>query len=86
MLCSGQRKRKVSLGAAACAGKSNKVKVGALSWVRVLRLVFAVDVSKCPRCGADLEIITAVLDTEQISRYLKYLGRPQHRRPEPASR
>ncbi len=29
-----------------------------------------------PRCGADLEIISAVLDTEQISRYLKYVGMP----------
>ncbi len=86
ILYPGQRKRKVSVGATPCAGESNKVKVGDLSWARLLRRVFAVDVSKCPRCGADLEIISAVLDGDQISRYLKYLGRPQRLRPEPASR
>ncbi len=53
--------------------KSDKVKVGALSWARVLRRVLAVDVFKCPRCGAVLEIISAVLDPVQISRYLKYV-------------
>jgi hypothetical protein len=29
-----------------------------------------------PRCGADLEIISSLLDPEQISRYLKYVGMP----------
>jgi hypothetical protein len=75
-LCPGQRKRKVSVAATPGAGRSNRVKVGAGSWARLLRRVFAVDVSKCPRCGADLEIISAVMDPEQISRYLKYVGMP----------
>ncbi|MCX6128493.1 MAG: transposase, partial [Proteobacteria bacterium] len=81
ILCPGQRKRKVSVGAAPCAGKSNKVKVGGGSWDRLLRKVFSVDVSKCPRCGADLQIISAVLDSEQISRYLKYVGMPAAQPP-----
>jgi len=62
ILCPGQRKRKVSVGAIPCAGKSNKVKASGVSWARLLRRVFSVDVSKCPRCGADLKIISAVLD------------------------
>ena len=57
-------------------GGSKKVKVGIGSWARLLRRVFAVDVSNCPRCGSDLEIISAVLDAEQIARYLKYVGMP----------
>jgi len=74
ILCPGQRKRKVSLGSVDCGGQSKKKKVSAGSWARLLLRVFSVDVFRCPRCGADLEIISAVLDTEQISRYLKYVG------------
>jgi hypothetical protein len=48
ILCPGQRKRKVSVSASPCAGKSNKVKVGVGSWARLLRRVIAVNVSKCP--------------------------------------
>ncbi len=46
------------------------------SWARLLKPVFAVDVSRCPRCKSDLEIIAAVLDPNQIARYLKHTGMP----------
>jgi hypothetical protein len=40
------------------------------------KTVFAIDVSRCPRCKRDLEIIAAVLDPIQIARYLKPRGMP----------
>ncbi len=56
--------------------KSAKRKVVSGSWARLLKRVFAIDVSRYPRCGADLEIIAAVLDPIQIARYLKHTGMP----------
>ncbi len=38
--------------------------------------VFAIDVSRCPRCQSELEITSAVLDPIQIARYLKNVGMP----------
>ncbi|EFX60283.1 hypothetical protein DAPPUDRAFT_124714, partial [Daphnia pulex] len=61
ILCPGTRKRKVSLGVAGVE-KSQKQKVGSGSWARLLKRFFAIDVSRCPRCGTELEIIAAVLD------------------------
>jgi hypothetical protein len=49
-------------------GKSKNTGVGAGSWARLLRRVFSVDVSTCPRCGPDLEIVSAVTDAGQICR------------------
>ena len=75
ILAPGRRKRKISLGPKG-AEKSPKSKVNSGSWARLLKRVFAIDVSRCPRCGADLEIIAAVLDPIQIARYLKHTGMP----------
>ncbi len=44
------------------------------SWARLLRRVFRVDVSRCPRCGSDLEIVSAVTDGDGIARYLEHVG------------
>jgi hypothetical protein len=75
ILCPGTRKRKVLLGVAGIE-KSQKQKVGSGSWARLLKRVFAIDVSRCPRCGTELEIIAAVLDPVQIVRYLRHVGMP----------
>ena len=42
----------------------------------MLRRVFSVDVSSCPRCGRGLEIVIVVLDPAQIRRYLRHVGMP----------
>ena len=34
------------------------------------------DVSRCPRCGHELEIISAVLNPRHIARYLRHVGMP----------
>jgi hypothetical protein len=50
ILCPGTRKRKVSRGVAGVA-KSQKQKVGSGSWARLLRRVFAIDVSAVLAAG-----------------------------------
>lgn len=75
ILAPGRRKRKVS-PRPPDTEKCPKSKVTSGSWARLLKRVFAIDVSRCPRCGADLEIIAAVLDPIQIARYLKHTGMP----------
>ena len=75
ILVSGRRKRKVSLRPEGTE-KSARSQVTSGSWARLLKRVFAIDVSRCPRCGGELEIIAAVLDPKQIARYLKHTGMP----------
>jgi hypothetical protein len=75
ILVPGRRKRKVSLKPGG-AEKSEKSQVTSGSWARLLKRVFAIDVSRCPRCKSELEIIAAVLDPKQIARYLKHTGMP----------
>lgn len=47
ILCPGKRKRKVTLSALD-AENSAKTKVGTGNWARLLKRVFAIDVSHCP--------------------------------------
>ena len=75
ILRAGKRKRRVSVKQIV-GEKPHTRKVGAGAWARLLKRVFAIDVSRCPRCGSDLEIIAAVLDPFQIARYLKHVGMP----------
>jgi hypothetical protein len=71
----------MSIEAASRASVAQKIAFGErrgqrVSWARLLKRVFAIDVSRCPRCKSDLEIIAAVLDPKQIARYLKHTGMP----------
>ncbi len=75
ILAPGKRKRKVSQQAVGIE-KSEKSRVSSGNWARLLKRVFAIDVSRCPRCGSDLEIIAAIVDPIQIARYLKHTGMP----------
>ena len=54
--------------------KPKRRRVGEGSWSRLLKRVFRVDVSRCPRCGGDLEIVSAVTDGDGIARYLEHVG------------
>ena len=54
--------------------KTGRRSVGAGSWSRLLKRVFRVDVSLCPRCGHDLEIVSAVTDGDGVARYLDHVG------------
>ncbi len=45
-----------------------------LSWARLLKRVFELDLEHCPNCGGELEIIAAILEPPVIEKILKHLG------------
>ena len=51
-----------------------------MSWARLLKRVFDIDIEHCPNCGAALKIIAAIEDPPVIVKILTHLG-PTHPRP-----
>jgi hypothetical protein len=45
---------------------------------KLLKRIFSIDVGTCPKCGDDMEIRSAVHDQENIQRYMRHLGLPEH--------
>ena len=47
-----------------------------MSWARLLRRVFGIDLEHCPQCGGELKIIAAIEESAVIVRILTHLGLP----------
>jgi len=45
-----------------------------ISWARLLKRVFQIDIEHCPNCGGQIKIITAILESAVIERILTHLG------------
>jgi hypothetical protein len=45
-----------------------------MSWARLLKRVFDIDIERCPRCGGKLKIIAAIEEPAVIERILTHLG------------
>ena len=45
-----------------------------LSWARLLKRVFEIDMEDCPNCGGELKIIAAILEQPVIEKILTRLG------------
>ncbi len=45
-----------------------------LSWARLLKRVFELDLEHCPKCGGKLKIIAAILEQPVIEKILTHLG------------
>ena len=45
-----------------------------LSWAKLLRRVFDLDLEHCPNCGGQLKIIAAILEQPVIEKILTHLG------------
>jgi len=45
-----------------------------MSWARLLKRVFDIDVEHCPNCGGALKIIAAIEDPPVIVKILSHLG------------
>ena len=45
-----------------------------MSWARLLKRVFDIDIEHCPQCGGDLKIIAAIEEPAVIERILTHLG------------
>lgn len=53
-----------------------------ISWARLLRRVFDIDMQHCPNCGAgELKIIAAILERPVIEKILTHLGLDPRPRP-----
>gem|GEM_PF-4169917 len=44
-----------------------------ISWARLLKRVFQIDLEHCPNCGGELKIIAAILAAPVIERILTHL-------------
>ena len=47
-----------------------------MSWACLLKRVFALDIERCPPCGARVNIIAAIVDPQGIVQILAHLGLP----------
>jgi hypothetical protein len=45
-----------------------------ISWARLLKRVFDIDIEHCPHCGGILKIIAAILERASITKILDHLG------------
>ena len=52
-----------------------------MSWARLLKRVFDIDLEHCPQCGGALKIIAAIEDPPVIARLLAHLSLPTRAPP-----
>ncbi len=45
-----------------------------LSWAKLLKRVFEIDMAHCPNCGGELKIIAAILEQPVVEKILTHLG------------
>ncbi len=45
-----------------------------MSWAKLLKRVFEIDLEHCPNCGGELKIIAAILEQPVIEKILTHLG------------
>jgi len=57
-----------------------------MSWAKLLKRVFALDLEHCPNCGGELKIIAAIVKALVIERILTHLGLQARATPRAAAR
>ena len=57
-----------------------------MSWARLLKRVFDIDIEHCPNCGGRLKIIAAIEDPPVIVKILSHLGLPTRAPPRAPAR
>jgi hypothetical protein len=57
-----------------------------MSWARLLKRVFDIDIERCPRCGGNLKIIAPIEEPEVIVKILTHLGLPARAPPRSPAR
>jgi hypothetical protein len=73
-----RKKEEPSLVAVATDGGMDKTPAAAkrMSWARLLKRVFNIDIEVCPKCQGKIRIIAAIEDTKVIKKILDHLGLP----------
>ena len=57
-----------------------------MSWARLLKRVFDIDVEHCPHCGGNLKIIAAIEQSSVITKILTHIGLPTRAPPRSPAR
>jgi hypothetical protein len=57
-----------------------------MSWARLLKRVFDIDIERCPHCGGRLKIIAAIEDPPVIAKILTHLHLPARAPPRSPAR
>ena len=57
-----------------------------MSWARLLKRGFDIDIERCSHCGGTLKIIAAIEDPPVIARILAHLGLPTRAPPRAPAR
>ncbi|NNF96103.1 MAG: IS91 family transposase, partial [Halobacteria archaeon] len=57
-----------------------------MSWARLLKRVFDIDIEHCPHCGGRMKIIAAILEPAVIAKILAHLGLPTRAPPRAPAR
>ena len=57
-----------------------------MSWARLLKRVFDIDIDYCPRCAGRLQIIAAIVDPPVIAQILAHLHLPARAPPRSPAR
>jgi hypothetical protein len=57
-----------------------------MSWARLLKRVFDIDIERCPNCGGALKIIAAIVDPAVIAKILIHLHLPARAPPRSPAR
>ena len=56
--------------------KSETPKSKRISWAKLLKRVFSIDMENCTQCGGKLELVAAIMETKAVEKILKHVGRP----------
>ena len=60
--------------AAGCEATCAYNRPARLSWAKLLKRVFDIDMAHCPKCGGELKIIAAILEQPVVEKNLTRLG------------
>jgi len=52
-----------------------------ISWARLLKRVFEIDIEHCPHCGGNMKIIAVILERVAITKILNHLDLPAETPP-----
>jgi hypothetical protein len=70
-----------------CEAETAQGRPGRISWARLLKRVFDIDMQHCPNCGGgELKIIAAILERPVIEKILAHLGLQAQPPPKAAAR
>ncbi len=59
---------------------------GRISWARLLKRAFDIDMEHCPNCGGNMNIIAVILESSVIAKILNQLGLPARAPPRAPAR